>query len=330
MKYIKSFIKVLKRSSLVTSTTKKLIPEKLQTKIRKSLNKDMSIRLFFENDTASIDLRNKNIQGLVPVLYWDSKPNFGDLIGPYLISKITGKPVLNIINSQYSGIMAVGSIINLLDRKNMVVWGSGLIDRLTDKQMEDFKKYNPEILSVRGRETAKHLIEAGINVPEQRVYGDPALILPLFYKPPISSSKKIGICPHYTHKLHFLKNIDAKDNLKIIDVQKDMETVVSEISSSAVCVATSLHGLIIAQAYNVPWVWLEVINDNLIGNDFKFKDFFSTIDESQVAHVTVRMEEIKNLDFKMIAEKATLPDKLYNEALILEALKKYLQKESEY
>nr|WP_181718245.1 polysaccharide pyruvyl transferase family protein [Psychrobacter sp.] len=190
--------------------------------------------------------------------------------------------------------------------------------------MNDFKQYNPEILSIRGMETAKCLLEAGIDVPDNSVYGDPALILPLFYKPSISGPKKIGICPHYIHKPYFLKNIFIKNSLKIIDVQKDVETVVDSISSSSVCISTSLHGLIVAQAYNIPWVWLEISDNPPFGKDFKFKDFFSTLNESQVSHVKVSLEEVNNLDYDKIAEKATLPDKLYNEDLILESLKKYL------
>ena len=327
MKHIKSLKNTLKNNVLtIILTVKKMIPKNVRKKFHKSLNKSTSIKFYFENNTALIDLKNKNIEGFMPVFYWDSKPNFGDFIGPYLISKITGMSVLNIQNLQYPGIMAVGSIIQMLDRKNMTVWGSGLIEEPTDEVIKNLQKYKPKILSVRGRETAKYLLEAGIDVPDQSIYGDPALILPLFYKPLESSHKKIGICPHHIHKEKFLSSILNKDYLRIIDVQKDVENVVNKISSSTVCISTSLHGLIIAQAYNIPWIWLEIIDDNLIGNDFKFKDFFSSINESQVSHVKVKIEEISTLDFKIMAKKATLPDKLYDENLILKALEKHLLK----
>lgn len=325
------FLSTLKRNSLVKSTIKSFIPIEARVKIYNLLNKDSSIRLYFENNTALVDPKNKNVQGLIPVFYWDGTPNFGDVVGPYLISKITGKPVLNIRNLRYPGIMAVGSILQMLDRENMVIWGSGLMNKLTDEKIEDLKKYNPEILSVRGRETAKQLLEAGIDIPDQRFYGDPALILPLFYSPSVSGPKKIGICPHFVHKPYFLKYITDQDSFKIIDVQKDMESVVDAIYSSSVCISSSLHGLIIAQAYNIPWVWLEIFDSNIgggEGSDFKFKDFFSTLNGSQVSHVRVRMEDVKNINYKEIAEKATLPEKLYNEELILESLKTHLNEET--
>jgi len=235
---------------------------------------------------------------------------------------------VNIRNLQSSGILSVGSIIHNLNRKDMVIWGSGMMYELTEGQKENYRKYSPEILSVRGKLTAEHLSDIGVKVPDQSVYGDPALILPLFYKPQLSDTKKIGICPHYLHKPHFLKVITDNDNIKIIDVQEDMETVVDSISSSSVCISTSLHGLIIAQAYNIPWVWLEVSDNNLKGNDFKFNDFFSTIDETQVSHIKITMEEVKDVNFEQVAQQATLPDKMYNEDLILQTITSYLTREN--
>ena len=235
-------------------------------------------------------------------------------------------PVLNINELKYSGIMTVGSILQMIDRSDMVVWGSGFMYKPTDSRMKKLKKYSPEVLSVRGRKTAQCLSEYGINLPDKKNYGDPALLLPLFYQPSVAISKGIGICPHYTHKSHFLKKINKKDNLKVIDVQKDVENVVDSIVSSSVCISTSLHGLIVAQAYGIPWVWLEVYDSNLAGNDFKFRDFFSTIDETQVKHVRVKLKDIEFIDYKLIAQNASLPDKLYSEELILESIKKYIDR----
>ena len=305
MKFIKSFLKILN--------------------LKKETNKlDPLIKIYYENNIATIDNKNKKIDGLIPLYYWDSVPNFGDFIGPYILSKITEKPIININNLKYSGIMAVGSIIQLLDRERMIIWGSGLICEPNEHVKENIQKYNPKVLSVRGKKTAQCLIEAGISVPDQKYYGDPALVLPLFYTPSVNSCEKIGICPHYIHKEYFVEKNFNQIDFSIIDVQQNMELVVDSIVSSTVCISTSLHGLIIAQAYKIPWVWLEIYDNNLVGNEFKFQDFFSTIDQSNVSHLRIKMEEIETLDFKSIAKNATLPDKLYNEELILEPLIKYL------
>lgn len=322
---MKYFSNILTRNNITKSIIKKIIPIKLRRFILININKDNSIKLYYGNNVAIIDNKRKEIKGLMPVSYYDDVSNFGDLVGPYLIYKITGKPVINIRNTKHPGIMAVGSILNTMNRQNMVVWGSGFIAKPTDEFMEKFKKYEPKILSVRGLETAKILSEADVATPEHYVCGDPALALPLFYTPLIHGSKKIGICPHYKHKLSFLENISKKEGLRIIDVQENMKSVVDSIVSSSVCISTSLHGLIVAQAYGIPWVWLEIIDDNLTGRDFKFKDFFSTIDISQVTHIKTTTEEVKDLDFEAIAQSATLPNKLYDEVAILKAFKDYIE-----
>lgn len=299
-----------------------MIPRAILKRLVKLKNKDKSTRVYFEDNVVTID--GKNIHGATPVFYWDGVPNFGDTIGPYLVSKITKKPVFNILNKKASGLMAVGSILQLIDRKNMVVWGSGLIDEPSDELIKDLIKYKPKILSLRGKQTALCLSKAGIDVPDASTYGDPALVLPRFYQPKLTQKHGIGLCPHYTHKQHFLAEAFDNEIFNIIDVQLDMKSVINQICSSDVCVSTSLHGLIIAQAYNIPWVWLEICDENLTGNDFKFKDFFSTIDQNQVSHVKTTLAELSNLDFEVLAKGAYLPDKLYNEDKIIKALENYL------
>ncbi len=324
MKNISTFLNTFGERFSIKRIVKALIPLEGVEVINKLLNKNSKIRIYSENNLLVVDRKNNRVQGLSPVFYWDDAPNFGDVIGPFLISKITGKPVLNIYRNDFTGLMTVGSILQEVDRSGMAVWGSGLIERPSEALISRIKYHNPEILSVRGKETEKILSEAGIAISDGNAFGDPALLLPLFYNAEKSRPEGIGFCPHYIHKSLFPASLDEKEGFKIIDVQKDMKSVVDEIASAGVCVSTSLHGLIIAQAYGVPWVWLEIIDNNLVGDDFKFKDFFSTINDDQVAHVKVQVSEVGHLDYVKIAENATLPDKLYDEKLILGVLNKYL------
>lgn len=301
---------------------KALIPNAALKRLVKFKNKDKSTRIYFEDNLVTID--NKDIQGAIPVFYWDDVANFGDTIGPYLTSKITKKPVLNILNKNIAGLMTVGSILQLIDRKDMVVWGSGLIDVPSNELVKNLKKYRPKILSLRGKQSAYFLTKAGIDIPDESTYGDPALVLPRFYQPKVTQKRGIGLCPHYIHKHYFLSEIIDNEKYNFIDVQLDMKNVIDQICSSDICISTSLHGLIIAQAYNIPWVWLEICDENLAGNEFKFKDFFSTIDESAVSHVKTTLSELTNIDFEVLAKSARLPTKLYNEDKIIEALENHL------
>jgi len=72
-------------------------------------------------------------------------------------------------------------------------------------------------------------------------------------------------------------------------------------------VSSSLHGLIVAQAYGVPWVWLDVIDHQLGGKDFKFEDFFSCLDREAVSRIQVSASELANIDLAALGAKATLP-----------------------
>ena len=316
--------KYLKYNLILIQELKKFIPLKWRFAITTHINKKESIRIYFNN--KQIDLSKGKTTELVPVFYWDWRPNFGDLVGPYLISKITGKPVLNIMGTYRPGLMTVGSIIEMLSSKNMTIWGSGLMSEPSTDIIKRLSFYKPTILSVRGYKTAEALKNIGLEVPNHNQYGDPALILPLFYQPKIVSDKKIGLCPHYSHKELFGRINDDTNSFNMIDVQKDLESVLDSIFSCKVCISTSLHGLIVAQAYGIPWVWLEITDNNLGGGDFKFQDFFSTIDISQVTHIKTTKNEVKNLDFHSIAQKASLPDPRYDLSKILESLQQYLLK----
>lgn len=305
---------------------KPLLRKVVPNKVIRFFKKNKALRIYFKNKLWVIDSNNRDIGGMAPVFFYDHVSNFGDTIGPYLVHKITGKPVINISNIDIPGIMAVGSILQLIDRHDLVVWGSGLIEIPNKKVRVNIKKYNPQILSLRGELTKNQLEKAGIKIPEKVIYGDPALVLPFFFQPNIKRDSKIAICPHYIHKNYFLENVIIDESIKFVDVQQDMESVVKDIISSKVCISTSLHGLIISQAYNIPWVWLEIEDENLKGSDFKFKDFFSTLDYQKVKHIKVNMSEVENLDFNEIAKQANLPDKNYDAELILKCLTDYLER----
>ncbi len=314
--------------SLLTLSVKSIIPDGFKLKVKSYFELDKIFNMQIGNNSFSIDSRSQNnTYGVIPVYYWDGLPNFGDLIGPYLLSKIANKPVLNIRSTSLSGIYTVGSIIQMLDRPNATIWGSGLIEEPNDIVKKRIIKNAPNILTVRGLKTAEKLEELGFFLPDKEAFGDPALLLPLFYKPEIDRKNNIGIIPHYSHKKLFSRNIE--DQINIIDVQQDVEKVVKDIVSSAVCISTSLHGLIIAQAYGVPWVWLEICDNNLVGDEFKFLDFFSTIEEKEVVHVKVSESEIGGMDFFEISKLAKLPSSKYKSELILKKIKSYLT-EKEY
>jgi pyruvyltransferase len=99
--------------------------------------------------------------------------------------------------------VSIGSILHFSD-KNSIVWGAGFISK------DSYCKVPPKkILAVRGPLTRKKLIEQNIECP--KIYGDPALLLPIFYHPKIKKKYEIGIVPHYVdQKNEIIKALQNK------------------------------------------------------------------------------------------------------------------------
>lgn len=96
--------------------------------------------------------------------------------------------------------------------------------------------------------------------------------------------------------------------------------VIDQIVNSDICISTSLHGLIVAQAYGVPWVWLTVAENKLEGDNFKFEDFFSTLHEQQeIANFHLELAEITEENVLKISSLARRSDYKYSLNALLDS-----------
>ncbi|NVK30077.1 MAG: polysaccharide pyruvyl transferase family protein [Gammaproteobacteria bacterium] len=203
---------------------------------------------------------------------WVREKNFGDVLNPILIEGLTGKKVDHVVPIYYEEqyVSAIGSILDR-SRKNTVVWGSGFI-----KESSSIRERPRKICAVRGPETRRKLIEMGIDCPE--IYGDPALLLPLVYSPSVDKKYKIGIVAHYVDLGNeWLRKYTKSAEVKIINpINADPLQVVNQILACEYIISSSLHGLIVADAYGVPNRWIELSN-RVIGEGFKFRDYFASV-----------------------------------------------------
>lgn len=265
---------------------------------------------------------NLSQQDAIQMYAWDGAPNFGDMIGPWIAAKLTGKVVLNVasLKSSSGAILGVGSIIGTptVHHRNMKIWGSGLItDKKIHKTMLKLKLSNvSQIVAVRGLLTQKKLSQYGFDV--QPIYGDPGLVFSQLYDPVmVRENKKIVIVPHYIH-FEFFQQMNLGE-FHVVDVRKNVTKVVDEISSADVVISTSLHGLIIAQSYGIPWVHLHIQKGLLLsGDDFKFRDFFTVLENDDISQVQVSITDIDRNKILSISKKATLPayKKIFNKTAI--------------
>lgn len=211
------------------------------------------------------------------------KNNIGDDLNVVLLNKLSGKKVL-VYRSFFhflrpiDNLMAIGSVVEWMGDKNTTVWGAGMLESYEDQQKSSGHFNIGTVCAVRGKKTREGLLNAGIVCPE--VYGDPALLMPLIYQSSVQKVKgRVGIIPHYVD----MNNNNVKRLLKelgndgvIIPVRgyKTWQVVIDLICSCEFVLSSSLHGLILADAYGVPNQWVK-FSDLLTGGSFKFEDYYS-------------------------------------------------------
>ncbi len=205
----------------------------------------------------------------IPVYWWTGvgNKNFGDIITPYIVEKISNKKVIWVNKYCFKDFyMITGSILSDASKKS-IIWGSGVMSK---KQKVNVPK---QIFAVRGPLTRQRLLDLNIKAPE--VYGDPGLLLPLFYNPPIKKKYKLGIIPHHLDYIE-LKQLVQRQDVIIINLLDPINKVIEDIISCDFTVSTSLHGIITSHAYGIKSLWIQWKN-HIGGDGTKFNDYFLSI-----------------------------------------------------
>lgn len=273
----------------------------------------------------SVD-NNKRLILEEPLSFWfaDGIPNFGDFMTPWLANYFTNRPILNVRNipSSEGAILGVGSIVQAYgpNHKKVKVWGSGIISAENHISVANkLKKAKLDyVYACRGELTKKFFKK--FEFPCSNILGDPGLLFGNIYSPQIIKKYKYVIVPHYIH-YNFFKDLNIDDCL-IVDVRNELTTVIDQICSAEKCISTSMHGLIIAQTYSIPWLHLYIKDGRLLmGEDFKFQDFFSILNIKKVSQEKALISYV-NKDFILkLFEKVSLPSfqSNYSEEALIES-----------
>lgn len=139
---------------------------------------------------------------------WSGFANFGDELSRYIVSKITSRPI--IINEilqekiERGHLYAIGSILReFVLYEGAYIWGSGCLDPETfgSRRLHRMFPLNrgtlrricngcfkrSKILALRGPLTYELIKASGFPASlysEPCTYGDPGILMPLFYTPP--------------------------------------------------------------------------------------------------------------------------------------------------
>ena len=198
--------------------------------------------------------------------------NFGDELGPVIAQAMLGRPVEKSNDMSQPVFSVIGSISQNL-APGSHVWGSGIM-------IYQLRTDNLHIHAVRGPRT-EGFYRGIVPMKETIPWGDPALLLPDFYQPkPLPElAGKTGFVPHWSWWDIYSDQQDELEifhDIHLINPTDSWESVVDQIVACDRIISSSLHGLIIADAYHRPNLWLR---EELYAHlpDLKFRDYFESI-----------------------------------------------------
>lgn len=207
------------------------------------------------------------------LFWWNDKPNFGDRISRDIVAHVSGRDV-EWAPVEECELFAVGSIVHLARQAYIHpketrpwIWGSGCIKPIRQEFLR-----NVNIAALRGP-ISEECLKMRVNR-----YGDPALLLPEVLGEEIERTEKVGIVPHFSK----IGAVEAKAGELPADVQiivvrdEDHLEVVRQIARCRLVFSSSLHGLIVADAFGVPSVWLDPTGNHRFAR-FKFYDYAASV-----------------------------------------------------
>lgn len=213
------------------------------------------------------------------MLYWwrpgDSTENFGDELSRVVVEKMLGHPVKRgTLDAKGPLLLAVGSII-LHARDGDTIWGSGIRENplTVEKRFRQL-----DVRAVRGPRSREFLCKQGIKCPE--IYGDPALLIPYLF-PHLKRAKQ----PTYDYII--LPNRGEIDGFlpykNVVMPTRPWNEIVQIILQSKLVISSSLHGIILAEAFGIParllkMTWIEEL--------IKYQDYYESTGRSQFRYAT--------------------------------------------
>ncbi len=218
----------------------------------------------------------------IKVQWWNGRPNFGDALSPMAVEFASGRPTVWAPKEEME-VLAAGSIMiraarGYRDTKDNrpAIWGTGMMSPVR----ADFVR-NVDFFAVRGPIT-RTLLEL-----PPLPYGDPGLLMERASTTTVERGDRVGIIPHHgdfkdkTTAAAIAALVDREDMTLIDPRSDDVMAVIDEIRACRHIFSASLHGLIIADAFNIPSTWVagRAIHTTPA---LKFMDYFLSVGRAHV------------------------------------------------
>ncbi|SEP50595.1 Polysaccharide pyruvyl transferase [Methylobacterium sp. ap11] len=214
---------------------------------------------------------------LVRTIYYTGVRNIGDLSNANIISDVGKIQTYQAGDLNDSHFLGIGSTMSS-SVKNSIVWGTGVMH--PDYGLGGVISKN--IYLLRGKLTHQFLSKSGVRINDIPL-GDPGILLPSLMKyKKLKKKYSLGIVPHYVDINNpFFEKLIGLEDVKLLDVRtNDVNLFIENMSQCSNVVSSSLHGLIFAEALNIPNLWVSVSN-NIKGEYFKYYDWFSMASSPQ-------------------------------------------------
>lgn len=270
------------------------------TKIKQSLRQKRKIltRNLRCSDGRLVKFKRVNLE------WWHFHDNVGDAISPVICEYMLSRKGLSFDSKakKTCHLTAVGSICGI-SNVDATVWGSGVHDEGLKHNIRFYaSKRHLDVRAVRGPETEAFLNSVGIKCP--KIYGDPAIVLPLIYNPQRDKEYPVSLVLHMSSKNETNENYDA---VHYIDVEtNDYKHFVDEIVSSEKVISSSLHGIILAESYGIPAIFLCQGMENQM---MKYRDWYSSTDRKDFKYANT-LEEAMNMEAMPLPDISRLREKL--------------------
>jgi pyruvyltransferase len=201
-----------------------------------------------------------------PAYWWTEKPNFGDALAPHLLSQFSGLKVKHETISNAT-IVTIGSVLEHIPPFwRGYVLGAGML--YPDSRLHLYTG-TMDVLALRGPLTA-------MNVKGDYALGDPGLLADELVE--VETKKyDVGVVPHWQDDtLAMDPRWYGKWYTHVIDPAGDPLDVTREIGECKKVVTSSLHGMVVADAFGIPRR-VEESPAQGDGGWFKFEDYSASV-----------------------------------------------------
>jgi pyruvyltransferase len=200
----------------------------------------------------------------LPGYWWRGRPNFGDLLTPLLAERFTDVRLVW-TPAACARVVISGSILEHLPTGwTGIVAGAG---KLHEASTPDLSQAT--VLGLRGPLTAR-------GIPGEYALGDPGLIADELVTG-VEKVHNLGLVPHWSDAALEHRPEFKRYNPLIIRTGTDPLTVIRQIGSCRKIVASSLHGLILADAFGIPRRTELLPRLAHEGGDFKYRDHAAAV-----------------------------------------------------